>query len=103
MIKAIEERHEKSRIKKFPDQDGQESLFHVCGSALIVNALFQLYWIDTNTYIRLKNTQNSLYRRKSTKILTEYSRKFFGSRVKAASGLRYDCYTLPAKGRLIID
>lgn len=105
MIKAIEERHEKSRIKKFPDQDGQESLFHVCGSALIVNlfALFQLYWIDTNTHIRLKNTKNSLCRRKSTKILTEYSRKFLGSRVKAASGLRYNCYTLPAKGRLTID
>ena len=61
MVKSIKERHEKSHIKKFPDPDGQESLFHVCSSALIVNlfVLFQLYLIGAITHIRPKNTKNS--------------------------------------------
>lgn len=59
MIKSIKERHEKSHIKKFPDPDGQESLFHVCSSALIVNlfVLFQLYLIGAITHIRPKSTK----------------------------------------------
>ena len=48
MIKSIKERHEKSHIKKFPDPDGQESLFHVCSSALIVN-LFVLFKYKKNS------------------------------------------------------
>ena len=66
MIKSIKERHEKSHIKKFPDPDGQESLFHVCSSALIVNlfVLFQLYLIGAITHIRPKSTKKILILKK---------------------------------------
>lgn len=37
MLNTTEERHEKSHTKKFPDPNGQESIFPVCSSALIVN------------------------------------------------------------------
>lgn len=63
MLNTTEERHEKSHIKKFPDPDGQESLFHVCSSALIVNlfVLFQLYLTGAITHIRSKSTKNFGY------------------------------------------
>lgn len=63
MLNTTEERHEKSHIKKFPDPDGQESLFHVCSSALIVNlfVLFQLYLTGAITHIRSKRTKNFGY------------------------------------------
>lgn len=66
MIKSIKERHEKSHIKKFPDPDGQESLFHVCSSALIVNlfVLFQLYLTGAITHIRPKSTKKILILKK---------------------------------------
>ena len=63
MLNTTEERHEKSHIKKFPDPDGQESLFHVCSSALIVNlfVLFQLYLTGAITHIRSESTKNFGY------------------------------------------
>lgn len=63
MLNTTEERHEKSHIKKFPDPDGQESLFHVCSSALIVNlfVLFQLYLTGAITHIRSQSTKNFGY------------------------------------------
>ena len=80
MIKSIKERHEKSHIKKFPDPDGQESLFHVCSSALIVNlfVLFQLYLIGAITHIRPKSTKKFWYWRKYEKNLIENSSKVAG-------------------------
>ena len=66
MLNTTEERHEKSHIKKFPDPDGQESLFHVCSSALIVNlfVLFQLYLTGAITHIRPKKYKKILILKK---------------------------------------
>ena len=90
IIYTTEERHEKSHIKKFPDPDGQESLFHVCSSALIANlfVLFQLYLTGAITHILSKSTKNFGYWRKYEKNLIENSSKVAGILDMKCSGKR---------------
>lgn len=62
ILNPTKERHEKSHTKKFSDPDGQESLFHVCSSALIVNlsVFVRHLLLGAITHIRLENTKKIL-------------------------------------------